>query len=319
MERAARKGHYMPLKTTDAPETQKEGGANTRPHSSPNSQPGSEARSKSWWSALKNSVLPPQLNPEEQELARKLEEQAKLETELAERELRSANLRAELGAFERQYLHHVGSRYAELDELKAAIAERAAKQQPSNERAQRAAREARARAGQTKSVAGEKNSVSPRAFEATPEMKRLYREVAKRIHPDLTSDRDDRAKRQHLMAEANEAYERGDEARLVKIFTEYDWRPEAVQGEGPAAELIRVIRRISQARGRLAEIEAELQLIMRSDLYRLKMRVDEERSRGCDVIKDMVAKVDEQIEEAKTRLAYQALAFHVPAPKQFGQ
>ena len=49
-------------------------------------------------------------------------------------------------------------------------------------------------------------------------MKRLYREVAKRIHPDLTSDRADRAKRQQLMAEANEAYERGDEARLQENF-----------------------------------------------------------------------------------------------------
>ncbi len=39
--------------------------------------------------------------PEEQELARKREEQTALEAELADRELRAANLRAELGAFER--------------------------------------------------------------------------------------------------------------------------------------------------------------------------------------------------------------------------
>ena len=66
------------------------------------------------------------VKPEERELARKREEQATLEVELAERELRSANLRAELGAFERRYLHFVGVRYAELDELKAQIAERLA-------------------------------------------------------------------------------------------------------------------------------------------------------------------------------------------------
>ena len=68
--------------------------------------------------------LQPNLKPEEQELARKREEQAALETEMAERELRSANFRAELGAFERQYLHFVGTCYAELDEYKAQIAER---------------------------------------------------------------------------------------------------------------------------------------------------------------------------------------------------
>ena len=242
------------------------------------------------------------LNPEEQELARKRAEQAAIESELAERELRSANLRAELGAFEQQYLHFVGSRYAELDELKAGIAERTAREQPSNARAQQVAREAREHAQETKSAAGEKLEASPRAFEASPEMKRLYRDVAKRIHPDLTSDRNDRAKRQALMAEANEAYRRGDDARLTKILTEYEWSPEQVQGEGAGAELIRVIRGISQARGRLAEIEAELQELLRSDLYQLKTRVDQAQQDGRDVLKEMIDKVEDQITQAKRRM-----------------
>jgi hypothetical protein len=246
----------------------------------------------------------PSLKPEDQELARKREEQSTLEAELADRELRVANLAAELSAFERQYLHYVGSRYAELDELKAQIAERLAKEQPANERAQQAAREARARAGETKSAAGEKSAEAPRAFHATPEMKRLYRDVAKRIHPDLTSDRDDRSKRQILMAEANEAYQKGDDARLTKILHEYECSPESVQGEGPGAELIRVIRRISQARGRLAEIEAEMQEILRSDLHQLKSRVDEAQKNGRDVLKEMVAKVEDQVSQARQRLEH---------------
>ena len=244
----------------------------------------------------------PSLNPEEQELARKRAERAAIESELADRELRSANLRAELGAFEQQYLHYVGSRYAELDELKAGIAERLAKDQPANVRAREAANEARKHAQETKSAAGEQTDSAPRAFEASPEMKRLYRDVAKRIHPDLTSDRGDRAKRQILMAEANEAYQRGDETRLAKILTEYEWSPDAVQGEGAGAELVRVIRGISQARGRLAEIEAELQELLRSDLYQLKARVDEAQQHGRDVLKEMIEKVEDQIAQAKRRL-----------------
>jgi hypothetical protein len=251
--------------------------------------------------ALKTADTCP-TKPEDQELARKIEEQAALEAELADRELRSANLRAELAAFERQYLHYVGSRYAELDEWKAQIAERLAREQPADERAQQHAREARARASETKSVAGEKSAHEPRSFKASPELKSLYREVARRIHPDLTSDRDDRAKRQQLMAEANQAYERGDEAQLRKIFTAYDHSPEAFQGEGPGAELIRVIRRVSQVRGRLAEIEAELQGLLGSDLNQLKSRVDEAQNSGHNVLQDMIAKVDEQIEHAKQRL-----------------
>jgi hypothetical protein len=255
--------------------------------------------------ALKEPDVHPAIasvKPEDQELARKREEQSALEIELADRELRSANLRAELGAFERQYLHFVGSRYADLDELKAQIAERLAREQPANERAQQAARDSRTRANETKSVAGEKTAEEPRAFKAAPGMKKMYREVAKRIHPDLTSDREDRAKRQQLMAEANEAYEHGDEARLGKILNEYECSPEAVQGEGPGAELVRVIRRISQARSRLAEIEAEMQEALRSDLNQLKSHLDEAKRHGRDVLKEMVAKVDDQIAQAKQRL-----------------
>jgi hypothetical protein len=252
-------------------------------------------------SSAKNSLKPP-VKPEERELARKRAEQAAIEAELADRELRSANLRAELGAFEHRYLHFVGSRYAELDEWKAKLAERMAREQPENERAQESARVARAVAGETKSAIGDESSKEPRAFKASPEMKRLYRDVAKRIHPDLTSDRKDRAKRQQLMAEANQAYENGDEARLAKILAEYECSPDVVEGEGAGAELVRVIRRVSQARSRLAEIEAEMHGLVRSDLYQLKSRVEEAEKNGHDVFAEMTEKVEEQIALAKKRL-----------------
>jgi len=246
--------------------------------------------------------LKPVVKPEDRELAGKQAEQAKLEAELADHELRVANLRAELGAFERRYLHFVGSRYAELDEWKARLAERIAKEQPGNERAQQAARDARAIANETKSVVGPETERDAGAFKASPELKRLYREVAKRIHPDLTSDREDRMKRQQLMAQANQAYNRGDEAKLAKILANYECSPETVKGEGTGAELVRVIRRVSQARSRLAEIEAEMQELVRSETYQLKTRVDEAEKSGRDVLAQMTQKVEEQIALVKERV-----------------
>jgi hypothetical protein len=252
-------------------------------------------------SSAKTTPKPP-VKPEERELARKRAEQEVIEAELADRELRAASLRAELAAFERRYLHFVGSRYAELDEWKAKLAERVAREQPDNERAQQAAKMARAIASETKGAVGDEAAKEPRAFKTSPEMKRLYRDVAKRIHPDLTSDRKDRAKRQQLMAQANQAYEKGDEARLAKILAEYDCSPEVVEGDGTGAELVRAIRRVSQARGRLAEIEAEMHELVRSDLYQLKSRVEEAEKNGRDVFVEMTEKVEEQIEAAKARL-----------------
>jgi len=63
-----------------------------------------------------------------------------------------------------------------------------------------------------------------------------------------------------------------------------------------------VIRRVSQARSRLAEIEAEMQELLRSDLYQLKLRVDEADKSGRNTLNDMIAKVEQQIALAKERL-----------------
>ena len=246
----------------------------------------------------KTSVELPQ-KPEEQELARKLQEQAEIESDLADRELQCASLRAELGAFERQFLHFVGSRYAELDELKAQIAERIAQEQPENANCQVAAQEARAKSNESKSAAGEKSPGKPKAFQPSQNMKQLYREVARRIHPDLTSDRDDRVKRQQLMADANEAYERGDGEDLARILAEYEHRPEAIVGDDAGAELIRAIRKISRAKNRVAEIETEIQELMRSDLYHLKVRVDQAEQHGHDMLREMTEKVEKQIAQAR--------------------
>jgi hypothetical protein len=50
-------------------------------------------------------------------------------------------------------------------------------------------------------------------------------------------------------------------------------------------------------------MEAELQELLRSDLFQLKSRLDEAQQFGRDVLQEMVAKVDEQIEQAHERLS----------------
>jgi hypothetical protein len=157
-----------------------------------------------------NSQIARGTSPEEEELARKREELALLQAELAERELFLTNLRAELSAFEGQYLRQVGTLYAELDEWNARIAERLAKEEGTEE-SQSAATQARAQAEESDSaVHGQAAKVQE--FIPSAELKALFREVAKRVHPDLATDEVDRRRRGQLMAEANAAYQRGDAA-----------------------------------------------------------------------------------------------------------
>jgi hypothetical protein len=243
--------------------------------------------------------------PEERELSEKSAERTQLESDLADRELRLTSLHAELFAFEHQYLRQVGLRYAELDELKALLAERMVEHDPGQERLHRAADQARARAQESQAAAGTEGLEAPPTFAPTAEIKSVYREVARRVHPDLTSDRADRAKRQTLMAAANAAYKSGNVTRLHTLLAEYEGSPEAVKGEGAGADLVRVIRQISQARNRISEIEAETEQIMRSDVFQLRVRCQEAAHAGRDLFQEMARRVGEQVATLQRRLQEQ--------------
>ena len=54
--------------------------------------------------------------------------------------------------------------------------------------------------------------------------KKLYREIARQIHPDLSTNEVDRGRRTRLMAEANRAYTDGDEVKLRAVLDEWHSR-----------------------------------------------------------------------------------------------
>jgi len=103
------------------------------------------------------------------------------------------------------------------------------------------------------------------------------------------------------MTEANRAYEQGDEARLEAILRDWETSPESVKGEGPGAELVRVIRKIAQVEDRLKAIDAEMARLEETDLYQLKTQVDQAEEEGRDLLAEMAAGVDQQVAAARVR------------------
>lgn len=241
--------------------------------------------------------------PEERELERKKAELVSLEADLVQRELGLATLRAELRAFEARYISTVGILYADLDEIEAKIAEAQARLSPKDNRAQQQAAQARAQAQQSAQAAGAVQKLGEqKKFTASENLKKLYREVAKRIHPDLATDEANRTRRQRLMAEANRAYEEGDEAKLRAILDEWESSPEAVEGEGAGADLIRAIRKIAQVEKRLSAMETEMEQLKASDLYQLKVKVEEAENVGEDPLAGMASQVEGKIAGSRKRL-----------------
>jgi chromosome segregation ATPase len=244
------------------------------------------------------------LKPEEEEILRKREELAAIRATLAERELELVDFRSQLAAFEGRYLREVGALYAELDEWKARISEAEAQLNPSATAKERA-RETREQARQTYEDAHSKASeISD--FTPSPELKRLFREVAKRIHPDFSKDASDLERRTRLMAEANRAYEAGDAEALQRILDEYEDGADSVKGEGIGAELVRLIRQISQARQRVSAIERELAALRQSEIGLLKQQAEEKEQEGRDLLAELAAVVREKIE--RTRMEYETFA-----------
>jgi hypothetical protein len=243
-------------------------------------------------------------SPEEQELDKKLAELATLEATLAERELILATLQAKLNIFEREYLQVIGIRYAKLDELEAEIAKYLAFQNPQDSTARKYAQVAWTKAQNSKRAIRETaiNSQSTGNFQPLGSLKKLYREVAKRIHPDLATDEVDRLRRQKLMAEANLAYENGDETQLRLILSKWEHGPESINGEGIAAELIRVIRKIAQIQERLNAIESEIEALKESAIYLLREKVIFAQMRGRNLLAEMAALINQQIATAKMGL-----------------
>ncbi len=244
------------------------------------------------------------LKPEDEELLRKRDELAAVRAALAELELELVDLRGQLAAFEGRYLRQVGSLYAELDEWKARLSELRARLDPSP--ASRAeAEEAREQARQTYEDAHGEASETP-DFTPSPDLKKLFRDVAKLIHPDFSKDAADLARRTRLMAEANRAYAIGNAEALQRILDEYHDGADAVEGEGIGAELIRIIRQISLAKSHVAAIRQEVDTLRQSEIALLKKQAEESWQEGRDLLAELAATIQEQIELAKQENQYLA-------------
>jgi DnaJ-domain-containing protein 1 len=212
------------------------------------------------------------LSPEMEELQRKAEELSALEAELVQGELNLATIHGELQNFEREYQQVIGIRYIELERIEIQTAEYMAYLESNHN------------------------------FQPSEGIKQIYRQVAKLIHPDLTTDPQEKIDRQQLMVEANQAYEQGDINRLKEILHSWESRPEAVEGEGLGAELIRMIRKIAQCRERLSEISQEIAEIEQTELYQLQVEVDAAKKNGKDLLIEMAQELDEQIGKAQKEL-----------------
>jgi len=237
-----------------------------------------------------------------------------LSQELAEMELEFATAQGELAAFSADYHARIAWRIAELDRIEADLAELRLREAPDDAALQETARVARARAAQSgRERAAHAERATPQSqppFAPGNDLKKRFRQLAQKIHPDRARDEADRAWRTQLMAEANRAYRTGDLAALDEVFALWLEGPQgkrlapgdAVSPAPTSAEEARLAAEAARIRQRIAAIAADLDRLYGSKLYELFAAHRVAARQGRDLFAEMAERLDLQIETARAEL-----------------
>ncbi|WP_158941347.1 hypothetical protein [Granulicella sp. S190] len=240
-----------------------------------------------------------QQTPDNAALLDKREQLATVRTTLAERESELAQIRTQFKTFEGRYVRQVGILYAELDDLEARIAEREVDLYDSD-CARRRAEETRQRAQETHDAAfGDAREAEE--FDPPPSLKTLFREVAKRIHPDFARDDAEQMHFTLLMARANHAYSRGDTETLQRLLDDHREINASIAGEGAAAELLRITRQIHHAERDIATLDAERHTLLSSEIAQLHLDAETAAREHRDLLRELASNLHEQIADAQRR------------------
>ncbi|GAA1575067.1 J domain-containing protein [Streptomyces globosus] len=202
------------------------------------------------------------------------------EQALIEFEIAVETFRVEVENFSRLHHQKLGPMYTRLDELDALIAEaRAAR--TGDEEDLRLAREARSLVMPMPGVEElfhdwmDSDGISddaaamltdrpvrpPQRVRPTEEVRRLYRDLVRRAHPDLAQDDAERERRDAFIARVNAAYGRGEEQQLRELAAEWEAGPAAArtQGYGESDELYARLEWLAQRKELLSVVARELE------------------------------------------------------------
>jgi hypothetical protein len=243
---------------------------------------------------------------------------------IAEQRAELRKLQAELAAFAEQYTNIVGPLEAELDKVRQEL-EAYQRRQQSNTFSSSAsssgiwgeygsfeeAFDAKYRRNPNEPITPKKTKKQISSEEQQSELRTLYRKLARKYHPDTTTDPAEKARFTLLMAQINAAYRAKNldelyvldgrapakiEAEMPKI--DPDWI-DISGGQETYLDLLEQARKLDDE---LLTTKIEYQNMMTSPLMSLKIEASLARGRGRNLLREIATKVREDLVAARREL-----------------
>jgi hypothetical protein len=218
-------------------------------------------------------------------------EAARLSDRLAEIEVEQATLEAELAVFNADYMREVMTVMLDVQELEARILALLATRSGADDDAE-AARSARERVRETTAHI----RAVPRAPGPLPtgDIKRLFREAAKRMHPDLAPDDETRQHAEAFMKRLNQAFAARDEEAIVNLVRQ--WEAARPVADDDPRRVSALVTAVDRARARLEEVRG-------SELAAMMERAMAAAASGTDLLAEWRASAEVALAAARVKLA----------------
>jgi hypothetical protein len=128
------------------------------------------------------------------------------------------------------------------------------------------------------------------------ELRKIYRKLALKFHPDRAKNEKQRKEFGKIFPEINEAYQNGDLDTLKKYMKQAE-REEQIAKETSEEKLARLKEDYKVILGIILKINKELEGLKASEVYKLKEKVDQAKEKGRDLLQELAVSINLEISE----------------------
>jgi len=129
----------------------------------------------------------------------------------------------------------------------------------------------------------------------------LFRELAKRFHPDLTNDLAEKKWREEVMTKVNQAYANRD-LKTLQALAEQPDRPAFSIMQTREQEIAGLKAELKRLDGVIADLKARIRHLEESPAWQLKLEARLQRRSGADMLTEMGNRLKEQIADLEEHL-----------------